>query len=92
MHVDTALEADARGRRALWISLAALTATAMLQALVVVFTGSVALLGDTLHNVADAATAVHCWWRSGWPDAHRTTASRTATVAPRTSPGSSSSP
>ncbi len=52
------MEADARGRRALWISLAALTATAMLQALVVVFTGSVALLGDTLHNVADAATAV----------------------------------
>lgn len=56
--VDEALEADARGRRALWISLAALAITAILQAVVVVFTGSIALLGDTLHNVADAATAI----------------------------------
>lgn len=56
--IDSALEADARGRRALWISLGALGVTAILQAVVVVFTGSVALLGDTLHNVADAVTAV----------------------------------
>ncbi|GAB3442558.1 cation diffusion facilitator family transporter [Phycicoccus ginsengisoli] len=56
--VDEALEADARGRRALWISLAALAVTALLQGLVVAFTGSVALLGDTLHNLADAVTAV----------------------------------
>jgi cation diffusion facilitator family transporter len=32
--------------------------TAVVQAVVVVITGSVALLGDTLHNVADALTAV----------------------------------
>ncbi|HET7278954.1 MAG TPA: cation diffusion facilitator family transporter [Dermatophilaceae bacterium] len=56
--VDKALEADARGRRALWISLAVLAVTALLQAVVVALTGSVALLGDTLHNVVDAATAV----------------------------------
>jgi cation diffusion facilitator family transporter len=56
--VDEALEADARGRRALWISLLVLAVTALLQAVVVAFTGSVALLGDTLHNVADALTAV----------------------------------
>ena len=56
--VDEAMEADARGRRALWISLAVLAATALLQAAVVVLTGSAALLGDTLHNVADAVTAV----------------------------------
>ena len=56
--VDRALEADARGRRALWISLAVLAGTAVLQGTVVAFTGSVALLGDTLHNVADALTAV----------------------------------
>ncbi|HJQ07281.1 MAG TPA: cation diffusion facilitator family transporter [Nocardioides sp.] len=55
--VDEALEADARGRRALWISLLVLAVTALLQAVVVVLTGSVALLGDTLHNVADALTA-----------------------------------
>jgi cation diffusion facilitator family transporter len=56
--VDEALEADAAGRRALLISLAALTVTAALQAVVVAISGSVALLGDTLHNVADALTAV----------------------------------
>jgi len=56
--VDQALEANAAGRRALWISLAGLAVTALLQAVVVAFTGSVALLGDTLHNVADAVTAV----------------------------------
>ena len=56
--VDEALEADARGRRALWISLAVLAVTAVLQGVVVVWTGSVALLGDPLHNVADAVTAV----------------------------------
>lgn len=32
--------------------------TAAIQAVVVVLSGSVALLGDTLHNVADALTAV----------------------------------
>lgn len=53
-HVDT----SAAGLRALWISLAVLGVTALLQAGVVVMSGSVALLGDTLHNVADALTAV----------------------------------
>ncbi|MCA1712453.1 MAG: cation diffusion facilitator family transporter [Actinobacteria bacterium] len=56
--VDSELEASSRGTRALVISLAVLGVTALLQAVVVVFTGSVALLGDTLHNVADALTAV----------------------------------
>lgn len=56
--IDEALEANAAGRRALWTSLAGLGTTAALQGLVVAFTGSVALLGDTLHNLADALTAV----------------------------------
>jgi cation diffusion facilitator family transporter len=56
--IDDALEADAAGRRALLISLAGLAVTAALQAVVVVMSGSVALLGDTLHNLADALTAV----------------------------------
>lgn len=56
--LDEALEADAAGRRALLISLAGLAVTAAIQAVVVVLSGSVALLGDTLHNVADALTAV----------------------------------
>lgn len=56
--VDTALESSARGIRALWISLAVLGVTAAAQAGVVVASGSVALLGDTVHNAADALTAV----------------------------------
>jgi cation diffusion facilitator family transporter len=56
--VDEVLEADADGRRALLISLAGLAGTAGIQAVVVLLSGSVALLGDTLHNVADALTAV----------------------------------
>ena len=56
--VDDALETSAKGTRALVLSLVVLGVTALLQAAVVVWTGSVALLGDTLHNVADALTAV----------------------------------
>jgi cation diffusion facilitator family transporter len=56
--VDAAMEASAEGIRALWVSLAVLGGTAVLQAAVVAVSGSVALLGDTLHNAADALTAV----------------------------------
>jgi cation diffusion facilitator family transporter len=56
--IDPALEASAEGIRALWISLAVLGATTVLQAAVVAVSGSVALLGDTIHNAADALTAV----------------------------------
>ncbi|OZM70676.1 cation diffusion facilitator family transporter [Amycolatopsis antarctica] len=56
--VDSTLEASARGMRALWISFAGLMVTAVAQLAVVAVSGSVALLGDTLHNFADALTAV----------------------------------
>ncbi|MFD4601243.1 cation diffusion facilitator family transporter [Streptomyces sp. NPDC058464] len=56
--LDPALESSARGMRALWVSLAVLGATAFAQAVVVALSGSVALLGDTVHNAADALTAV----------------------------------
>lgn len=56
--VDGALESSREGIRALVISLVVLGLTALAQGVVVVVTGSVALLGDTLHNVADALTAV----------------------------------
>jgi cation diffusion facilitator family transporter len=42
----------------LWISLGVLGVTALIQAVVAAASGSVALLGDTLHNAADALTAV----------------------------------
>lgn len=56
--IDDALEANQAGRRALLISLVGLGVTAAAQGVVVVLSGSVALLGDTFHNVADALTAV----------------------------------
>lgn len=52
------LETSAAGLRTLWGSFAVLLATAVAQAVVVVFTGSVALLSDTLHNAADALSAI----------------------------------
>ncbi len=59
--VDSALEASAEGIRAVKISLIALGLTAVAQALLVILTGSVALLADTIHNFSDALTAVPLW-------------------------------
>jgi cation diffusion facilitator family transporter len=56
--VDAAVEGSAAGMRALWISLAVLAVTALVQGVVAALSGSVSLLGDTLHNAADALTAV----------------------------------
>jgi len=56
--VDTAMTASREGMRTLWLSLAILGVTAAVQAVVVAASGSVALLGDTVHNAADALTAV----------------------------------
>src|SRR3954447_3006780 len=56
--VDSELEASAEGMRTLWLSLAVLALTTVVQAVVVVWSGSVARLGDTVHNAADALTAV----------------------------------
>src|ERR1035437_7215461 len=59
--VDTALEASAEGIRAVKISLVALGITAIAQLIVVLITGSVALLADTIHNFSDALTAIPLW-------------------------------
>jgi cation diffusion facilitator family transporter len=59
--IDTALESNARGIRALKISLVILLITTALQLAVVLFSGSVALLADTIHNFSDALTAVPLW-------------------------------
>jgi cation diffusion facilitator family transporter len=56
--VDAELEANRDGRRALFISLGVLGFTFVVQAVIVARSGSVALLGDTLHNLTDALTAV----------------------------------
>lgn len=59
--VDSALESSREGIRALKISLLALGATAVAQLGVVLITGSVALLADTIHNFSDALTALPLW-------------------------------
>lgn len=59
--VDDALEASGLGIRAVKVSLALLGLTAGLQSLVVIASGSVALLADTIHNLSDAVTAVPLW-------------------------------
>jgi cation diffusion facilitator family transporter len=56
--VDQALTGSDSGMRCLAVSLALLAATAVIQLVIVLFSGSVALLGDTIHNFADALTAV----------------------------------
>jgi cation diffusion facilitator family transporter len=59
--IDNALEASKEGVRALKISLVILLVTTVLQLTVVVISGSVALLADTIHNFSDALTAVPLW-------------------------------
>lgn len=56
--LDPAITASERGLWAVKWSFAGLLATALLQAAVVSFSGSVALLADTVHNLGDAATAI----------------------------------
>ncbi|MGW4231207.1 cation diffusion facilitator family transporter [Streptomyces sp. NPDC004980] len=56
--VDSAMETSREGMRTLWISLAVLGVTTVVQAVIVALSGSVALLGDTIHNAADALTAI----------------------------------
>ena len=53
-----AMQASATGLRVLWVSASVLGATALLQAVVVAMSGSVALLGDALHNAIDALSVV----------------------------------
>lgn len=59
--VDSALESSAKGIRAVKISLVALMITAAAQVILVLVTGSVALLADTIHNFSDALTSVPLW-------------------------------
>jgi cation diffusion facilitator family transporter len=59
--IDDAMEASTEGIRALKISLFVLLGTTVLQFAVVLFSGSVALLADTIHNFSDALTAVPLW-------------------------------
>ncbi len=59
--IDPSLFSTERGIRAVKVSLVVLMVTALLQVVVVYFTGSVALLADTIHNFGDALTAIPLW-------------------------------
>ena len=59
--VDDALESSSQGIRAVKISLLGLGATSLFQLAIVLISGSVALLADTVHNFSDALTAVPLW-------------------------------
>lgn len=59
--VDPSIISTERGIWAIKWSFIGLFITALLQIVVVFFTGSVALLADTIHNLGDAATAVPLW-------------------------------
>jgi len=56
--MDRELETSRRGMRALLVSFLGLMVTALLQLVVFAVTGSIALLVDTIHNFADALTAL----------------------------------
>jgi len=64
--IDSALEASTEGIRALKVSLVGLGATAVVQLLLVLVTGSTALLADTIHNFSDALTALPLWVAFAW--------------------------
>jgi len=93
--VDPTLVTTERGIWAVKWSLVGLAITALLQVGVVLVSGSVALLADTIHNIGDAMTAIPLWARYGspssWPGASPRRALATATAASRTWPAPSSS-
>lgn len=59
--IDATIATTERGIWAIKWSFVILAITAALQLAVVLFSGSVALLADTIHNIADATTAIPLW-------------------------------
>jgi len=60
--VDPTIFTTERGIWAVKWSFLWLSATALFQAVIVLISGSVALLADTIHNIGDAATAIPLWF------------------------------
>ena len=59
--LDDALAGSEEGIRAVKMSLLGLGVAAVIQLVIVLLSGSVALLADTIHNFADASTAIPLW-------------------------------
>ncbi|MDP6777061.1 MAG: cation diffusion facilitator family transporter [Candidatus Latescibacteria bacterium] len=59
--IDPTIASTERGIWAIKWSFIGLMATALFQVVIVVLSGSVALLADTIHNFGDASTAIPLW-------------------------------
>ena len=59
--IDATIATTDRGIWAIKWSFVILAVTAALQMVVVVLSGSVGLLADTIHNIGDATTAIPLW-------------------------------
>jgi len=55
---DRAFADNQEGIRTVWLALAALTLTSLLQIVIVTWSSSVALLADTIHNIGDVLNSV----------------------------------
>lgn len=55
---DTAFTSHEEGIRTVWIALAALAATSILQIIIFWWSGSVALFADTVHNIGDMLNSI----------------------------------
>lgn len=74
--IEPALLASRKGMKAVWWSFLALMLTAVFQFIVVLYSESIALLADTVHNFGDALTAVPlflAFWLSLRPPSERFT-------------------
>ena len=59
--IDPTIATTSRGIWAIKWSFVILAITSLLQLAIVVASGSVALLADTIHNIGDAVTAIPLW-------------------------------
>lgn len=59
--LDSALEQSTEGIRATKVALAVLVVTSAVQLVIALASGSVALLADMIHNVADGLTSIPLW-------------------------------
>ena len=84
--IDPTIASTDRGIWAIKWSFVILAITAAFQLAVVLISGSIALLADTIHNVADATTAIPLWIAFRLAHvASRLKPSLTATAASKTS-------
>jgi cation diffusion facilitator family transporter len=58
LNTDTAFTSNRDGIRTIWLAIAALGATSLLQIAIVAASGSVALLADTVHNIGDTLNSI----------------------------------